>query len=442
MAIRVEGVSKRYLIGNVRDTNRTLRDVIANAIVAPIRRAVRLIRGNSSAAADLSKVFWALRDVSFDIKRGEIVGLIGANGAGKSTLLKILSRITAPTSGFVEVCGRVGSLLEVGTGFHPELTGHENIYLNGAILGMRRADIKRRYDEIVAFAEVEEFIDTPVKHYSSGMYLRLAFAVAAHLEPEILLVDEVLAVGDMRFQKKCLNKMQGVGQEGRTVVFVSHNLQAVSRLCERVILLDQGRVARDGPAHDVISEYLNTRSGTTAVREWPEPRTAPAGDVARLRAVRVRAEDGRTTDSIDIRHPIGVEMEYDVLKPGAVLMPNLHFSNEEGVHAFSAHDLDPEWRGRPRPPGCYVSTVWIPGNLLSEGTMFVGAGFETIQPPAHQFWEPDVVAFHVIDSINGDTARGDYAGRMTGIVRPLLKWTTRCLSSAESITEGYARAEP
>ena len=218
-----------------------------------------------------ARSIWALKDVSFDINRGEVVGIIGRNGAGKSTLLKILSEITEPTEGRVEIHGRVGSLLEVGTGFHPELTGRENVYLNGAILGMKRAEIERKFDEIVAFAEVEKFIDTPVKHYSSGMYLRLAFAVAAHLEPEILIVDEVLAVGDAAFQKKCLGKMAGVAKEGRTVLFVSHNMPAITRLCERAILLDEGRLLQDGVSHQVVKAYLNAGLGTTAMREWPDP---------------------------------------------------------------------------------------------------------------------------------------------------------------------------
>jgi lipopolysaccharide transport system ATP-binding protein len=366
---------------------------------------------------------WALRDASFEVRRGEVVGIIGRNGAGKSTLLKILSRITEPSEGYGEIHGRVGSLLEVGTGFHNELTGRENIYLNGAILGMKRAEITRKFDDIVAFSEVERFIDTPVKHYSSGMYLRLAFAVAAHLEPEILIVDEVLAVGDSAFQKKCLNKMQEVGREGRTVLFVSHSMSAITRLCERAILLDGGRVVRDGPAPDVVSAYLKAGFGTTAVREWSDGERANR-DIAGLRAVRVRDEKGTITETIDIRRPVRIDMEYEVCQPDHVLMPYFSLSNEEGVVAFTSNDVDPEWRGRPRPLGRYVSTVWIPGNYLAEGTMFVTAGMTAVNRDRKQFLERDVVAFQVVDSLDGDSARGDSAKHVRGVVRPLLKWTT------------------
>ena len=373
----------------------------------------------------LDETIWALRDVSIEIGQGEVVGIIGRNGAGKSTLLKILSRITEPTVGFVDIRGRVGSLLEVGTGFHNELTGRENVYLNGAILGMKRDEIDRKFDEIVAFAEVEKFIDTPVKHYSSGMYLRLAFAVAAHLEPEILLVDEVLAVGDAAFQRKCLNKMEGVGQQGRTVLFVSHNMPAITRLCERAILLDEGRVIQDGPASQVVSTYLSSDLGTTAMREWPDLGQAPGNEVARLRAVRVRGEDGQVIDVVDIRQPVGIEMEYEVLKPGYALWPHFKLHNEEGLRIFVAFDLDPSWRGRPRPAGRYVSTAWIPGNLLAEGTMIIGPAIRTEQPKMLHFYERDAVAFQVVDSLDGDSARGDYGGRMKGVVRPILEWETQ-----------------
>jgi lipopolysaccharide transport system ATP-binding protein len=393
--------------------------------MSPLRRAGKLLRGQATGAAELDETIWALQDISFEVKRGEVIGIIGRNGAGKSTLLKILSRITEPTTGRIELHGRVGSLLEVGTGFHPELTGRENIYLNGAILGMRRSEIARQFDEIVAFAEVEKFIDTPVKHYSSGMYLRLAFAVAAHLEPEILLVDEVLAVGDARFRKKCINKMQDVGQQGRTVFFVSHNMPAIASLCERAILLHEGRVLRDGLSSQVVSTYLNSDCGTTAAREWPDPAKAPGGEVARLRAVRVRTEDGRVTDAVDIRQQVGLDIEYEVLKPGYVLSPYCDFYNEEGVLVFGATDLDPAWRRRPRPAGIYVSTAWVPGNFLSEGTLFIKAALATMEPVITQFNERDVVAFQVIDYLDGDSARGDWTGRWGGAVRPLLKWTTQ-----------------
>ncbi len=364
-------------------------------------------------------------DVNFEIKQGELVGIIGRNGSGKSTLLKVISRITEPTKGEVRIAGRVGSLLEVGTGFHPELSGGENIYLNGAILGMRKAEIKRKYDEIVAFAEIAKFIDTPVKHYSTGMYLRLAFSVAAHLEPEILLVDEVLAVGDAGFQRKCLNKMEDVGNQGRTVLFVSHNMPAITRLCDRAILLDEGRVVKDGNSHSIVSAYLSSGVATTGEREWTDPDRAPGSEVVRLRAVRARTRDGRITDAIDIREPVALEMEYEVLKGGCRLIPHFSVHNEEGLQLFSAVDTDPAWRGRARPAGRYVSTGWIPGNYLSEGTLIIGAAANTLNPNMMHFYARDAVAFHVIDSFDGDAARGEFASILDGVVRPLLDWETQ-----------------
>jgi lipopolysaccharide transport system ATP-binding protein len=259
--IHVVGLSKQYRIGGMQEPYRTLRDTLTDALASPFRRIGQLARGHPLSAAVQHETIWALKEVCCEIKSGEAVGLIGRNGSGKSTLLKILARITEPTAGFAEIHGRVGSLLEVGTGFHPELTGRENIYLNGAILGMRRMEIERKFDEIIAFAEVEKFMDTPVKYYSSGMFLRLAFAVAAHLEPEILLIDEVLAVGDVAFQKKCLEKMREVTKGGRTVLFVSHNMAAVEQLCSRAILLSNGQVSKSGSVASVVGSYL-------APHEW------------------------------------------------------------------------------------------------------------------------------------------------------------------------------
>lgn len=256
VAVRVEGLGKLYRIGGKQERYHTLRDSLTDAVSAPFKRARSLLHGQAYGAAGLEETIWALKDVSFEVKHGEAVGIIGRNGAGKSTLLKILSRITEPTEGHADVYGRVGALLEVGTGFHQELTGRENIYLNGAILGMSRAEIDHKFDEIVDFAEVERFIDTPVKHYSSGMGLRLGFAVAAHLEPEILVVDEVLAVGDAQFQKKCLGKMSDVASEGRTVLFVSHNMAAIQNLCGQTILLKQGVVAGIGATQELLKMYL------------------------------------------------------------------------------------------------------------------------------------------------------------------------------------------
>jgi lipopolysaccharide transport system ATP-binding protein len=429
IAIKVDGIGKSYRIAAKLEKYRTLRDSLSYAVAAPLR-ALRSI-GKSDEAAATNESFRALQDVSFEVERGEVVGVIGRNGAGKSTLLKILSRITEPDEGYVEYYGHIASLLEVGTGFHMELSGRENVYLNGAILGMKKTEIDRKFDEIVDFAEVKRFIDTPVKHYSSGMQLRLAFAVAAHLEPEILLIDEVLAVGDARFQKKCLNKMQDVGQHGRTVLFVSHNMEAVTRLCKRCLLLEQGRLVKDGPSHEVVGAYLHD-SSTTARRDWPDRHAAPAGEIARLRAVKVRDHEGQVNEAVDIRKPVSIEMTYEVEQEGAALMPFFLFCNEEGILVFSANDLDPHWRDRPRPKGEYKSTAQIPGNLLSEGTLFVGAGVAC--GAEVEFYEDDVVAFRAIDSMDGDSARGNYAGPMLGAVRPMLQWHTQFKAKDSCVT--------
>lgn len=432
VAIRVENMWKEYHIGRQQEVYKTLRETLINTLLTPVRRTRKLLHGQATGAAELDESIWALKEVAFDVQRGEVVGIIGRNGAGKSTLLKILSRITEPTKGQAEIYGRVGSLLEVGAGFHPELTGRENIYLKGAILGMKKVEIRRKFDEITAFAEVEKFIDTPVKHYSSGMYMRLAFAVAAHLEPEVLLVDEVLAVGDASFQKKCLNKMHDVGQQGRTVLFVSHNMPAINRLCERAILLDEGRVVCDGPAHQIVSTYLFSGYETTAMREWPDLAQAPGNDVVCLRAVRVRTEDGEITEAVDIRRPVRLEMEYDVLTAGHILVPSFKLFNEEGVNLFITFDLDPAWRQRPRPTGHYTSTACIPGNFLAEGSFFVSALINTFSPPIIHVNENEVVAFQVVDSLDGNSARGDFAGRMRGVVRPLLPWHTSLIADGHA----------
>ena len=325
VVVRAEGLGKKYVIGHEAERERhpTLRDVVIRGARNAWRKTADMARGRALVAGDSVEDFWALKDVSFEVKRGEVLGLIGRNGAGKSTLLKILSRITEPTEGRVTISGWVASLLEVGTGFHPELTGRENIYLNGAILGMARAEIKRKFDEIIAFAEVEKFLDTPVKRYSSGMYVRLAFAVAAHLEPEILIVDEVLAVGDAGFQKKCFGKMEDVAGHGRTVLFVSHNIPSINRLCRRCILLDGGGIKADGDAQAVTAQYMVSDTGTMAAREWTDGQR-PGDEVARLVGVRV-LQHGRVSESVDIRYPVDIEMTYEIFKQNANLLSAFAF---------------------------------------------------------------------------------------------------------------------
>ena len=431
IAIRIDNISKRYRIGTAEQSQDSLGAMIVNFLKSPVKnyRKYRSLYdfgdSDSQLEQDGDDILWALKDVSFDVRKGEVIGIIGRNGAGKSTLLKILSRITPPTSGCVEIRGRVSSLLEVGTGFHNELTGRENVYLNGTILGMRKAEIDRKFDEIVEFSGVEKFLDTPVKRYSSGMKVRLAFAVAAHLEPEILIIDEVLAVGDATFQRKCMNKMQDVGQAGRTVLFVSHSMPAVARMCDRVVLLNSGRVEMDGPTHDVVSAYLKGREGSSAQQEWKDPDQAPGGEVARLRAVRIRSEKGDLTDAIDIRSPVNIEIEFEVLRDDYVLLPMFSLWNDAGVKIFMAVDLDPEWRKRPRPRGRYTSIVTVPGNFLSEGLMLVNVALHTLEPvQILQYHVREAAAFQTIDNMEGETARGDWTGNMNSAVRPKLEWKT------------------
>jgi lipopolysaccharide transport system ATP-binding protein len=427
-AITVENLSKKYLIRHQRSERYTaLRDVLAE-------RARSIFSGGESVAT--SEEFWALKDVNFEIQEGDRVGIIGRNGAGKSTLLKILSRVTEPTTGRITTRGRVASLLEVGTGFHPELTGRENIYLNGAILGMQKAEIRKKFDEIVDFAEVERFLDTPVKRFSSGMQVRLAFAVAAHLEPDIMIVDEVLAVGDVRFQKKCLGKMEQVGREGRTVLFVSHNTQAILRLCDSAIMLVDGQVSKSGNSREVIAFYLRGGASVRSSRSWPHDR-APGDRVVRLRSLRAVTERQESKSTFQVSEKLGIEMSYEVLQPGHVLWLGYNFHNGEGINLFDAHSVNTPMYEHPHPVGVHSATAWVPANLLAEGGVIVGCAiFNHLENRVH-FHEREAIALTIVDSCDGTTARGRTTGEFPGAVRPLLQWEIR--TSAGSALQARGR---
>ncbi len=362
VSVRVEKVGKRYHIGGALQRSNTLRD----ALVAAVRRPVERIRHPGSATSS-NEDLWALRDVSIDVEEGEVLGLIGGNGAGKSTLLKLLSRITEPTEGLIELEGRVGSLLEVGTGFHAELTGRENIYLNGAILGMTRAEIGERFDGIVEFSEISRFLDTPVKRYSSGMYVRLAFAVAAYLEPEILLIDEVLAVGDAAFQRKCLGRMEDVAESGRTVIFVSHNMQTVRALCTRVVELSAGHVVNLGPPSQVIDDYLKLQWGVDGVVQW-EGDERPGDDDVRLAAVKVLGHDWQPTPVVISSQPFRVQLDVDLARVPEGLTIGFDLTTSDGTVVFRSYQTDPSPEYWPTlSPGRNELQCEISANLLNHG---------------------------------------------------------------------------
>ena len=405
-ALVVEGVSKRYQINH--QTN-SLAQRLQNLFVPQKRGGV-------------AQDFWALQDVSFKLKKGEVLGIIGKNGAGKSTLLKILSRITPPTNGQITIEGRVNALLEVGTGFHPDLTGRENIFLNGGILGMSKTEIKNQLDEIVDFAQIGQFLDTAVKYYSTGMYMRLAFAISAHLNSDILLADEVLSVGDAKFQQKCLGKMQQISNEGKTVIFVSHNLESLNRICPRSVLIQQGKVKDIGKTQTIIHQYLEKNTQSKAQHTWKALDQAPGNHIAKITQVTIHDQHLEVKDQFDVTTSIGITISYQVLKAGYTFTHGCKLYNEEGINILNSHDVVSPVRLQPRQTGRYQATMWIPPNLLNEGMIRVGIALFEVSPFQLYCQEDHIVAFQVTDVISGNSARGSYTGDFPGVVRPLLQW--------------------
>ncbi len=418
--IQLENVGKRYWLRH-RGPDRQIAELLNDG--------VRALLGRPRAQPLVTREeFWALRDISLEIRAGEVVGILGRNGAGKSTLLKLISWIMAPTVGRVGVRGRLGCLLEVGTGFHHELTGRENIFLNGAILGMSRVEIRRKFDQIVEFAEVEAFLDTPVKHYSSGMFVRLAFSVAALLDPEILIVDEVLSVGDAAFQKKCHGVMQDAVRRGCTCLMVSHNLPTITNLCQRAILLKSGQIVADGPPQDVAQEYLQSVRGSGGSVAWDNLHTAPGNDRVRLQSVRIlQGDPPRVVGEVDIAAPLTIEMLYQTLVPGEELYGGMLLKDQMGTTVCMTSSAKPvsatpdAWSGQPHPVGVYRSYCQLPANFLNEGrytvTAIIGRGTSEIQAQAE-----DAVAFDVHDT---GEMRGLYFGQWPGVIRPKLAWSTQ-----------------
>ena len=414
-SIIVKGIGKRYKIGASQERQDTLRDLI----VSQVQNLGNVFRKGARSKKD---EIWALRDISFDVKQGQALGIIGRNGAGKSTLLKILSRVTDPTEGYGELRGRVGSLLEVGTGFHPELTGRENIFLNGAILGMQKREIEARFDEIVEFSEVQKFIDTPVKRYSSGMYLRLAFAVAAHLEPEILVVDEVLAVGDADFQRKCLGKMSDVAESGRTVLFVSHNMSAIQRLTQESIVLEKGNVLLRAPSGEAVDFYLNRGLSKVGERYWEEDEIPANSAPFKPLAIRIIDKAGVVSDSVRSVDPITIEIEYELLEDITGLRVGYYLLTTRGEPVFTSFDIDSEELFKEftsRPKGVFTSRCVIPPQTLNEGRFVLGINASSYMVRRY-FQDDQALSF----SVDASGAPGtQWPEPRPGAVRPALDWT-------------------
>ncbi|HPH97359.1 MAG TPA: ABC transporter ATP-binding protein [Anaerolineaceae bacterium] len=423
IAIRVENIGKRYRIGAPSQQFRTLRDVVVGAAEAPRR----WLQGRA-LLSDPVNTIWALRGVSFEVRQGQVLGVIGRNGAGKSTLLKILSRVTEPTEGLGEIHGRVGSLLEVGTGFHPELTGRENIFLNGAILGMKRVEIARKFDEIVEFSEIGKFIDTPVKRYSSGMYLRLAFAVAAHLEPEILVVDEVLAVGDAEFQRKCLGKMGDVAQQGRTVLFVSHNMSAVLRLTQEALVIEKGGLALRAPTAEAVDYYLSRGMARQGERTWEADELPDPASPFKPLALRVRNPAGKVVDTLRSVEAAEIEVEYQLSAPVTGLRIGLYLNTGRGEPVFTSFDTDDPAlfeSMETRPAGRYLSRCKLPADLLNEGRFVIGLNASSFR--IRRYFQDEQALSFTVDAAGAPGMH--WPENRQGPVRPRLDWQIDRLDS-------------
>jgi len=418
LAIRATNLGKQYRIGATPDRYNTLRDSIMGVIKSPIRR---IRQGLLPSGEEEKDIIWALKDVSFEVTQGQVLGVIGRNGAGKSTLLKVLSRVTEPSAGEVEIYGRVGSLLEVGTGFHPELTGRENIYLNGAILGMKREEIVLKFDEIVDFSGVEKFIDTPVKRYSSGMYLRLAFAVAAHLEPEILVVDEVLAVGDAEFQRKCLGKMNDVAQQGRTVLFVSHNMSAILRLTQESIVLERGQIVLRGPTVEAVDYYMSAGFSKTGERLWLAGESDRSSHPFVPIALRVRDSESRVVDVVRSAEPITIEIEYQLKESIQGLRVGLYLLSMRGEFVFTSFDTDDPAKFENygvRKAGRYVSRCSIPADTLNEGRYALGVNASSYM--VRRYFQDERALTFTVDAVGAPGKQ--WPETRLGLIRPRLDW--------------------
>lgn len=416
-AIEIRNLGKQYKLTSA-EPYIALRDVITNGV-----------KNIFSGRKKTTEKFWALQDINLDIMPGERVGIIGRNGAGKSTLLKIISRITPPTTGEAIIRGRVGSLLEVGTGFHPELTGRENIYLNGSILGLKRAEINHHLDEIIDFSGVEKFIDTPLKRYSSGMQMRLAFSVAAHLQSEILLIDEVLAVGDIEFQKKCVGKMEEVSKsEGRTILFVSHNMDSIRKFCPTTILLNQGKLVNHGNTEKTITEYISKHLAINAEKCWPNGVLSYDQNM-RLNKVWVHNTKNEVLARFDTTEDIGISAEYEIFNENAAFTHGINVYNQENINIFNSHDVVCAQRINQKQAGVYQSTVWIPGNLLPEGIFSISYALFNPNPIDVFVHEYNIVSFEIFTDFSKPSARGNYADEFPGIVRPMLKWKVESVNN-------------
>ncbi|MCC7369964.1 MAG: ATP-binding cassette domain-containing protein [Chloroflexi bacterium] len=449
LAISARGISKQYTRGQAGGWS----------VHGGLRGAVKALLGRAAPKkAREPDTFWALDDITFDIARGERVGIVGRNGAGKSTLLKVLSRVVFPTSGEAEIRGRLTSLLEVGTGFNENLTGRENVYLNASIHGLTRAEIDARFDEIVDFAGVRPFLDTPVKRYSSGMQMRLAFAVAAHLDPDILLLDEVLAVGDLSFQQKCLERVEGLVNEGRTLVFVSHSLDAITRFCDRCLWIDGGKLRMDGRSEQVVEVYLEELAGIRSSRDWSSglglplsglgrapaaTDSRPGDDDVRLVGARIIGTDGDERSSVPVDEPFGIEVTFDILREGNNIQPALHFKGQTDQILFVVAYTDAEWLERPPPVGRHVATAWVPAHLLNVGIIYVTVVLQTPDPFQTHCAVERAVSLNVFERFGAEgTARGLYAREFPGAVRPRLAWDTHRSVPIEDTAASAPAAEP